>query len=277
MIPHRMRTERTFETLEGRDLLTANVTVNLTAGNLVITGDTSNNTVYVEQNNLGQFVVIGLAQVTAGKGSMQQDGSGEVTVTGAVRNVSVAMHGQYDFVNFYGVLNNAQNGIATPLTISGDLSIDMGSGDSYVRIVGIDVQGATSIRDNGKTAQNTVSIDGSDLHGPLSIRFAGVSSAVYFNYSDIPGFADTFGAFTFRGSKGVDTVFATGSEFRGNVRVDLGAGDDVATIGDATFDAAVTLRGGPGHDTLEPDANLSPTFRNPHRVVIHGFETNQLT
>jgi hypothetical protein len=263
--------------VEARDLLTGNVVVNLVGGNLTITGDTADNTIYVEQNNLGQFMVLGLDQVTAGKGALQQDGSGLVIVMGQVRNVSVAMHGQYDFVNFYGTLNNTLDGIATPLTISGRLSIDMGSGDSDVRIVGIDVQGATSIRDTGKSAHNTVSIDGSNLHGPLSIRLAGAGSFVSFNYSDIPGLVDTIGAFTFRGTNGADTLVATGSEFRGNVRVDLANGDDRATIGDATFDAGVTILGGPGNDTLEPDSNLAPTFRNPRRVVAGGFETNTLS
>lgn len=273
----RTHTQRTFETLEGRDLLTANVTVNLVGGNLVITGDTSNNTIYVEQNNLGQIFVMGLDQVTAGKGALHQDGLGQVTATGPVRNISVSMHGQYDFVNFYGALNNTLDGIATPLTISGRLSIDMGGGDSDVRIVGIAVRGSTSIRDSGKSAGNTVSIDGSVLHGPLSINFAGIASSVYFNDSDLPGFANTLGAFTYRGSQGVETIVASGTEFQGNVRLDLAGGDDMVTIGDATFDAGVTALGGPGDDTLNTVTNQTPTFRNPRRVVARGFETNSLS
>ena len=278
MSRERARRERSFETLERRDLMTGSVTVNLIGSDLIITGGRSNTQVSVSLDGQGEFVVKA-DQATAGQGALHQDSAGQVTVTGKVQNVTINMHGGNDTVALVGTFDNGFTTLTTPLNISGRLSIDTGKGSAYVVMAGINVGDATTVRStSGPTSTNLLEVMGATFNGAFSANLGNGNNAAAFSVAqliDLP--VDFNSTFTYHGGRGQD-VFATAGtgEFHGAVLVDLQGGDDVAAIGNSTFDSSVVILGGPGQDAYGFFPTQTPTYLDPQHTHILGFESHTL-
>jgi hypothetical protein len=278
MSRERTRTERSFETLERRDLLTGSVTVNLIGSTLIITGGRSDTTVQVTLDGQGDFVVKA-DQATAGRGALQQDNAGQVTVTGKVQNVTINMHGGHDTVGVAGTFDSQTLTLTTPLVIAGRLSINTGKGSSYVAMGGLTVGGTTSIRStSGVHDTNLLEVLGGTFKGAFSANLGNGGNVAVFSYTQLINLPVEFdSSFSYRGGRGED-LFATAgtSEFKGSVLVDLQGGDDVAAIGNSTFDSGVTVLGGTGHDAYGFFPSQTPTYLDPQHTKFLSFESNSL-
>lgn len=269
---------RSFETLERRDLLTGSVTVNLVGSNLVITGGRSDTIVSVTLDGQGEYVVKA-DQATAGHGGLHQDNAGQVTVTGKVQNVTINMHGGSDTVALVGTFDNGYSTLATPLNISGRLSIDTGKGSAYVVMAGITVGGATTVRNTGGASDSTLMyVLGATFNGAFSANMGNGNNVAVFSFAQLVNLPVEFNSsFSYHGGRGEDLFVTAGtSEFHDRVLVDLQGGDDVAALGDSTFDSSVTLLGGPGHDAYGPFPGQNSTFLDLQHTRILSFESNSL-
>jgi len=272
------RTARSFETLESRDLLTGSVTVDLIGSNLIITGGKADTSVEAKPDGQGDFVIAG-DQVVAGRGALHQDNAGQVTVTGKVQNVTINMHGGNDTVGVVGTFDNQNFTLITPLVIAGRLSINTGRGSAYVVIGGVTVGGATSIHSSSGVHNTKMREElGGTFNGAFSVNLGNGGNVAAFSVAQLINLPVEFNStFSYRGGRGEDVFVTAGtSEFKGSVHVDLQGGDDVAAIGDSTFDSSVTILGGTGHDAYGFFPSQTPTYTDPQHTKILSFESNTL-
>jgi hypothetical protein len=231
-----------FESLEQRQLLAGDVAASLAEGNLRLEGDELANKILITSGaEAGSFVVTGL------DGTMVVlDGvaSTAATVEG-VRNIRVQLGDEADLAAVVGA------------NLRGRLSIDAGLGDDRVLIgtagdatelvghvpadLSVNVRGAVSIK--GGAGADVISVDDATIGALLHID-AGLDDD---NVS--------LGSAAIEGAGLSDSTAQL--NVRGVVHVNLGAGDDVASLNRVDSRVATVVRGGAGNNMV--DASLVNT------------------
>jgi hypothetical protein len=176
----RRKTEKTFPSvaaLEQRALLAGNVTAKFvtTAGftDVVITGDSSSNSVKITQTSTDVYTVQGLSTkingVTGGKFTFKFD---------KFDDLRISMNGGDDFLQIYGDSQTPSG----DLDITDDFAIDMGSGADRVNLQFLEVKGDLSVKMG--TGDDKFNLRESVLRGRLTVDGgSGVDRQNYLNDS----------------------------------------------------------------------------------------------
>jgi hypothetical protein len=213
---HRLRIEQ----LERRDVLSGDVTVAVVGGDLVITGDASDNYLFIYQNVGGDWIVHGGRQLSGGS-----------AVTGTETDV---------------------NGQSTPQTfagVTGDLLIDMAGGNDEIEISNGDVLGVADI-DLGAGDNHLILTTAFELPTP---RFETNDAS-----AEVRGALDFTGAVTVTSDTGDDSVYIdVDVTMTDDFTFAAGDGDDfvrLAGAGTWTVGGDVLLTFGTGDDVFNSDS-----------------------
>jgi hypothetical protein len=218
------RTSLSVENLEGRDLMSGNVTASIVGDDLVIRGDSASNNIYVRQVSSGRF------SVTATGGTLNGTvGSRTFTVPDSIK---IYANGGNDLVDVRG---NA----TTRLKVFGDLTIDLGSGSDTADIRGVILTDDLSI-ETGKGIDH-IRVRNLDAYDDISVTKSaenpGDYAAVAFSLVD------------------TDANFNGG----GKLTVDLYSGNDIVELfGIYAEQMAINTYGGNDY------VSLGFTRRNPN-------------
>ncbi len=158
-----------LETLEPRQMLAGDVTVNVTGGNLSIVGDSEMNSITITATTTaGEFVVEG--------SSTTVNGGLSATVSGVVGNVNIQLGDNYDSLTF--------DTDPAAIHFAGDMHIDMGLGyPGYLAMHHLTVTGSNAFSVDGSldviTGFSTVAeienaFIGGDFHLIVSNEIHGV-------------------------------------------------------------------------------------------------------
>lgn len=236
-----------FESLEGRCLLSGNVTADVIRNCLVIKGDAADNQIQITVDQ-GQYVVTGLGDTTVNDGaSATLQASGSVVLTMGDGNDEVTVQDAYIGDSVAGRTKN--------------LFADMGAGDDAFSILGASQARNVALRsgsgantfnvggDTGGTSlasldiatgsgDSVVDIKGSSIRWVNLCLGAGTNQV---SIASVDGAATTLGSvsiFGMRGTNQIDIQGALGADgtaydttIQGTLSVMLGKGDDVVTIG----------------------------------------------
>lgn len=235
MKPRHKSHKPTLESLESRQLLAGNVVIDLSDGNLVITGDALANRIAIRQTGLGQFTVTGL------------DGEQFRTPGGQFQKKPV-------------IVANVRGGLLVSLG-GGDDSVNI-EGDSPDRPIGAFL---TVLTGPGK---DQVQIRNAQTGGPqyppqikipveLNRQRSAIGEAAYWN-------AVTPGSLTIDTGAGDrvldnDTVTIKGATIQGPTMIDTGNGDDRFQLDDFTGHQAV-INTDAGTDRVDFARNSAVSF-----------------
>jgi hypothetical protein len=199
-----------FEGLEGRLMMAGNVTANVLAGNLVITGDRLANGVSIVGSAVpGEFVIQGIPTSCV---PTTVNGKRSVTVE-HVQNIAVDLKAGNDILR----IGNAKGDVTR---IPGALTVDRGPGDKTLLIANVSIGGIANLATGTGNDQVTLT-----------------------NVTARRSFALDAGA-------GDDTVRIRDSLFRDSLLASLDGGDDALEFKGNTVRKTGRLDGGPGRDTL---------------------------
>lgn len=126
-----------FESLEGRLLMAGNVTASVVGGDLILTGDSQDNSAQIVQVMQGGQPIAGSYFVFGSNGTTI---SGGQSFTNVNDDIKINMHGGSDRI----VLGNGSNN--ANFIVPDDLEIDMGDGDDTVVLNRISVRDDATIR-----------------------------------------------------------------------------------------------------------------------------------
>jgi hypothetical protein len=239
-ISNRRSRQLGFQPLEERTLMAGDVGAVLTNGTLTLTGDADANDVAVYQQinngvpNPGVFTVAGLNGTTINHGST----SGYLT---GVNNISASLGGSGDHLAL-GLVS--YKGTPTPFNLAGNLSIDMGSGENKVDLIGTTVGGDATI--NSGDLYDQISIRGS-FSNNLNINPNGGGDFVQIDKTSVANDLN-IAAGTDNGN---DWVNVYNTKVGHDVKVDMGASTsglfyDTLQIDHLTVNHDLTLLGGAG-------------------------------
>lgn len=241
------------ESLENRELMAGNVSVSMSNGNLFITGDANPNHVQVRQTSPGVYSISG---VMLGGTATKINGYSGVTARGITGNVSVALGGGSDQLDF-------GTGDGRQINVPGTLTIDMGTGNdwTYVR----DVKTGGNLTTYTGTGQDRTHIVNADVGNNL---FVLDPNAVNSGDSDLTTVLTSRarGQLQFISRGGNDSVEIQ-SCAADSVYADLGAGNDFFKML-YTKPRAHSVYGGSGTDTFFVPDYLGTRFNNQW-----GFES----
>jgi hypothetical protein len=230
-----------FQPLEERTLMAGDVGAVLTNGTLTLTGDADANDVAVYQqiNNgvpvPGTFIVSGLNGTT-----INHNGSSSGYLTG-VNNISASLGGSGDHLAL-GLVS--YKGTPTPFNLAGNLSIDMGSGENKVDLIGTTVGGDATI--NSGDLYDQISIRGS-FSNNLNINPNGGGDLVSVGGTSVQNDLN-IAAGTDNGN---DIVLISNTKVGHDMKIDMGPSTsglfyDTLQIDHLTVNHDLTLLGGAG-------------------------------
>ena len=237
-----------LESLESRQMLAGQVSVQVDGGNLILKGDADDNSILVSS-------ALGTIRLDAYDGTeLAGDASGTSYDTlipdNALNDVTIKMKRGDDSIVFYGV---------NSFDITGRLTIKMGAGDDDVSIVnitqaGTSIAGSTHI--NMGSGRDAINIDNVTFIGPLTIKTGAGDDGVIVASAVPP----------------VDFV-----RMHDSVVVKLGSGDDQFTIIEtATLvgtNSSFLVHGGGGDDGLDTVQDLTPEQLALLGIVVKKVES----
>ncbi len=195
-----MRSPFTLERLEDRRLLAGDVTVSLLDG-VRIVGDDAANSLTIEVAN-GNVVVTG---------------RGGTTVNGSNQPVTVSAG-----------------------SIGTSLNVSLGNGHDSLRVIGVEVSGATEIAMG--LGDDDVTIDGATFGQSVVIGSGAGDDVVRVLTSTISGDLSIYT------TTGDDSIQVTGSTVGGNLKIFSGDGDDVVNLAGGSVAGDVIVSGWYGND-----------------------------
>jgi hypothetical protein len=170
----RQRAHLGVELLESRDLLSGNVAVSVTDGDLIILGDALDNQIRIDQAGLaaGQFRISG-ENLTSINGDAVP-----VVVSGVTRDVLATLGRQSDKLLLDGAAVPRDLRVSTAggkdvvllndTTVGGQLRVNTGGGDDSVHLLAVEVQGRTVIAT--AAGNDVVTRENSLFHGDSVIH-----------------------------------------------------------------------------------------------------------
>lgn len=258
-----------MESLEKRNLMAGDVTVNVLDGNLLISGDQKANGIELTSTAVeGQFIVTG---IDAGGSPTSVNGdSTPLVVEGVDRNVLVRMG------------NGDDRLVAPNLDIEGRMLVRMGAGDDHVRIGAAEADEAVVDIDKGlylhlgtgddQAAISNVRTRRMRIGGGAGNDRVGVHHAVVEHTMHLSGRAgddeirvDGVHArrLAIHGGSGEDSANVTHALAR-SFTVNMSVGDDQIVVHNSAFQRAA-LFGARGDDSLATDLALED-------IYVRGFE-----
>ena len=204
-----------FDDLESRVMLAGDVDVVLSGGNLIITGDPTDNSIEINGFDNDRIVISGLDGTTINRG----EANGSINIDGdKLNNIEIRMRAGRDEVYI-------QNNAGDKIKLDGSLIFRGGRDDDRLE-VGFDNElKAKSIDANGGD-------DRDQLVFGREVETDDGNSII-------------------QGGRGDDSIQIQGAKFEGALRVLGDSGDDeISLIGVEVEDGRATLSGGGGNDTL---------------------------
>lgn len=209
------------------------------------------------------------------------------------------------FFTLYGTGDNQLS--VDNLAVGGSLSVTTSGGNDVLRLTGVTVGGSTSI--NSGSGHDHLIANGSTLHSTTVVTGAGedvvdigtstTGNLSIYNYGTTAVMLQTdqvHGNLSLSGPLGEQTYLVSGvtvtsvttittssqkdelglynSQLNGLALINLGAGDDVASVEGNTFSSVLVLSGGAGHDELTTDFSKQNT--TPILPLLLGFEDKNL-
>ena len=258
-MPSRRTRRIRFERLESRQLLAGQVLVTVMNGDLVITGDTGDNSIEIAVQSPGQFQVSGRSGteiVTSG-----DPHATTALVTGITRDVLIDLKDGNDTALLHPDPNTPITNAVVPQLSPRHVSVRVGRGANSVTIENGTIPGSLAIgRDTGTTVAqgNNISLVGltvqgdvsiaqqqGPLHiglakdqilGRLSVQSSGDAARVAMRQVNVGKEADLLLGID-NAANQPDRVAISGSKFGHRLNIHTGGGDDVVRIGQ---DGAVT-------------------------------------
>jgi hypothetical protein len=274
-----------LEVFETRTLLAGNVFVAVDDGSLVVTGDSADNGVAIQQTNTGRYVVTGF---DLGGTTTVNGGTAPVVMTDVTKDILVDLRDGNDALvmsnsadNLQALADSGTHGTAgtitpspeasdpsvaaTQLAVPRNLLIQIGAGDDSVGLnvnVGQTTAGTARI-DTGAGA-DTAFIQDSQIHDDLTLDAGDGADTVTFDgveandsiFANLGGGDDHFTAQNLQaarlglyGSAGADQLGLTDSEITAEAVIFGGAGDDRVSASGITA-GDLTLNAGDGNDQV---------------------------
>lgn len=243
-----------IEALEIRDLMAGNVTVKVTNGNFLLTGDAAANALAVTQPTTGHLLVQGV---------------GGTKVNGKA-SVDVAFTGNATF-NLAGGADRLTIGPDVGLVRFKSLAINAGAGADQVAIrnvIGQDLK--ANLGAESEAAADTLDVRQSVFRGAVTILTGGGNDAVNFS-----GFRSQ-GSLAMSSGSGNDTLTSEGCTYA-DLFVDFRAGDDTIMFsGKSLLHGLTAIKGGVGTDSSFRTPESSFTIDQPDFQIGTGFETGNI-
>ena len=201
-----------WEALESRLPLAGDVTVAISGGNLVITGDAESNIVFIWQDSTsGDWRVTGGRKVNGNASETTINGSlVPQSFSSATLDLLIDLGSQFDFLDI------------SQAVVAGDTDIQLGDGKNDCTLTEgtiIDVSPDYELNDG------TVPVRGDlEFNGDLSITTTGITSHIYIEVG-----ASVDGDFSYQGGASTDFVRLMGTgtwNVTGDLFLDLGGGDN---------------------------------------------------
>lgn len=266
-----------LESLESREMMAGNVLVQVSGGNLTVTGDGSANGIIVFQLGEGQYRILGTNQGGSATRIRQgnslanfQTVNGVNSVTG---DITIDMRGGNDRVVFsntpaYGLVSNIPDDLTvrtgegqdtvslTRLRVGDDVLVDLGSqNDTFIMndtTVGKD-DGATNhnLEIFGQAGADDIIIFSSQsevlVRGDVFINTGATTEDDEVTLSDVHAL-DDLDVWTFGGG---DDVFLSDCRIDDDLTIDTGDGNDDAVISRSSADVVFARMGLGNEDYLE--------------------------
>lgn len=181
---------------------------------------------------------------------------GYVNAAGSKDYSDVNLGGSYTALNVAASGANSYANVTaagvTALTVSGDKTVDFGTGTSLASLKTVVVTGSAGVTLNASGA-NVTSVDTTGTTGSNTFTIDAANA-------------------TYAGGAGKDSVTLSNTTVTKNVT--LGAGDDVLTLANGTTSVTGVLSGGDGVDTLAMTAATAQTLSasNAFEAKFNGFE-----
>jgi len=259
------------EGLENRAMLAGNVSVAVSGGSLVITGDIAGNGVSVQQLDNGKYFVTGFS-VSGGNTTVNGSLAGKV-VTGVTNDINVDLDGGNDV---FVMSNRASRRAELAADLSGGTAGPI-QASPQAPSANVD-PGLTRVPKNLSVATE----DGAD----------GIGMTVRVGSNDLNGGNHVGGVANLKTGSGDDRVIVNNSTIFDDLLMDTGAGaDNVNTSGSGTYDFLYATLG-QGWDTFTSSNNwgfhsqiyggngndtISVTNYNfTEEVFLHGGEGNNI-
>jgi len=215
-----------FERLEGRMLLSGNVTAVVSGGNLTLAGDDQGNEILIDQVGVGADEVR-----ISGVGTTVNDQAGPVTISGVTGNVLVRMGRGNDVVQIQDA------------DLPGSLSVNDIRGNNELVLDAAAVAGG--LRVAGKRGDQTVRVvNGSDI-----ARSANIDNDRGDNLTQVLA-SEVGGQLSISGKQGVETVEMDGVIVGSHVKVRHLKGDTDVAIHDADIGGHLMVLTGKDGDTV---------------------------
>ncbi|GBD35590.1 hypothetical protein HRbin36_00703 [bacterium HR36] len=264
------------EPLEPRCTPAGDVSVVLSGNTLVLNGDAQDNDVLVQYVEVGQMVFY---QVVPGQNGTTLNGDSSPLLFDAesVDNLDIRLNQGNDSLEI------SRLGTAS-FFLSGNLLVDLGSGDDALTLGDLDIGGSTTIL--GRQGNDSLLLDGtSNFAGPVLLDLAqgndNLGPVVPSSYTGATfnksltiltgagndfitlgrsGFATTVsGTLSIQTGAGDDEVFLVADTIKKLV-IDTAQGNDRVIIYSSTIQSSATVLLGAGEDFLDPFMN---TFNGP--------------
>lgn len=183
-----------MESLEGRQLLSGDLTASVAGGHLVLLGDAEANEVVLTAGaNAGEVVITSGASATTINGE-----DGPATLTGVTRGIVGWLRAGDDSLRISG------------LTVRGNIRLDAGAGADAITLDG-DTSVAGHLRVLGGLGDDTITLDA--LEVASNVALGNIAGNDTFNANQV----DIGGVLQVRGGAGDDEVSLTDSEIRRTV------------------------------------------------------------
>ena len=223
------------ETLESRHLLAGIVVASLNAnGNLIISGDGLSNSIDLTTNLDGDIVISGSSgtEIEFG-GTLSTNHTISLSEVGMLRDVRIRLKGGDDTLTI------------NDLDVSGQLNVNLASGNDQLQASMVNVTSQVIVSCGGGSDQ--VDLQLMDATGALHVNLGRAGSVG----SDalVVNLFSSGQSSTIRGGSGATDVSIISSQFTGNVKFNLGSGDDTLDLLD-TSATQMTANLGRGDDQV---------------------------
>lgn len=253
---------RKFESLENRDMLAGDVVGEVVGDTLTLEGDWLENWIEIQQVAPFDYLVLGVDSPLPGTGgefAPTYVNGAEAQVFSGVRNISVKLRGEDDFVFFNG---DTDQGAIQPMTIAGSVLVQGNNGYDNILFENTTIRKETRVR--GNDGGDTIQLIDCVLNATADIRGQGQG--------------DTIGLFrtTFRehaniiGGGGPDRIFVglqqgqlEGATFRKSVYVNGGLNRDFIEFTETTVLGNAKIVGGGQKDDFDFNDSI---FRSDTRI-----------
>lgn len=215
-----------FERLERREVLSGDVTATIDGGNLIITGDASNNNIVITRGAAGQVVVAGGTDAGPGTETNVNGGVTAAVLTGHTGDILIDMRAGNDRV------------VITNYVAPGVINATLGAGDDTFALQ------SRSVASLPFTRNDAVAVTYGEVRAESVFTFANGGNDAFAMYD-----ANINGDVIFYGDFGNDTFTMEGATVTDSfvaraVLVDMGWGEDTVTATRTTIRDSFTLYDG---------------------------------